>query len=142
MELEQSILIPAPPAAVYARLADASTWPEWQTDVANVVLERGAGSAVGDRFTQRVERGPISVDLEVRVRTADPPERLVHESENEQLTITTQHRLAPEGQGTRLVQHLDLELQSFALQLLSSRIRGAVEEKQRRDLEALAQLFR
>ena len=138
MEIQRTFQLPASPELVFERLVDVAAWPEWVSGLVRLDLRRGDGRTVGDRFDQLLERGPVRIELETRVETLEPPRLLRHAATGDQLELLTEHRLAAHGQGTQLVQRLELTLESFPLQLMASRIRAALEEKQEHDLEALA----
>jgi carbon monoxide dehydrogenase subunit G len=68
IRVERSIEIAAPPAVVWARIADHPTWPEWFTALDSVQI-MGAASGVGG--SRRVTANRVSMDEEFTVWDPD-----------------------------------------------------------------------
>ena len=64
IRVEQTIEIAAPPAAVWARIADHASWPEWFTALDSVEVTGRASGVGGER---RVVVGRLPMDEEFTV---------------------------------------------------------------------------
>ena len=87
-EYEHSIDTDTAPEALWARLSDVATWPEWNSDIDKVELE--GPFAAGSRVTM-TPRGEEPVTL--RLAQVRENETFVDEAEFGGVTIRTMHRL-------------------------------------------------
>jgi uncharacterized protein YndB with AHSA1/START domain len=90
--------IPAPPAEVYAALADVAHWPDWLDTVDELHLLDGAASppAVGDRATIRQPRLPKATWT---VTEVEPGHHFTWESKAPGLRFVGHHLVEPDGDG-------------------------------------------
>jgi carbon monoxide dehydrogenase subunit G len=72
--ITSSIEIDRPADEVFAYATDPTRFPEWQTDVAGVVLE---GKGVGARFTTTRQIGPARQSIVQEITLLDAPRRWV-----------------------------------------------------------------
>ncbi|QDU66819.1 SRPBCC family protein [Engelhardtia mirabilis] len=143
MEIEHQIDIAVPPAELYPRIATSAGQLEWIGGLVSAAPTEGSADAlpeVGTRFRQRLERGPIHIDLEGRVTVAQAPIRFGFEAEGRDVTFTVQVELVAAGSGTRMRQKTVVGLGNFALKLMSGKIRSELDQKQTEDLARLKQL--
>ncbi len=137
MDLEYELRLAAPPGRLWARLADLAAWPSWAKGVVAVALKRGVGTARGDLFRVEIEHKGYRTCLEGEVTQTEQDALHAHRMWNEQVEVTTTTRLAPDGDGTRLRQTLEITLHGFTVRLLASKIRKELKAKQAADLAAL-----
>lgn len=103
-ELRTETVIGAPPAAVWAVLADFAAWDEW-----NPTLHRAAGPpVVGTEVRMRLRLGRLEVPMRQQILVVDPPRLLVWRSRQAvpaALDVVRRFALEPlDGDRTRLVQ--------------------------------------
>jgi uncharacterized protein YndB with AHSA1/START domain len=140
MEFDHQLTIARPAPEVFARLCDWSGHPEWIEGLtASAALDPTPG--VGQRFRQRLERGPLHIDLEGRVTEYAPPRRLAFEATARDAHLGIALDLVEVGAGTQLTQRSTVRLESFVLRLMAGKIRAELEQKQRADLERLRALL-
>jgi Polyketide cyclase / dehydrase and lipid transport len=108
---EASIVIDAPPEAVYAVVADVTRTPEYSPEVTSCSWLDGADHArVGARFEARnkVGRGPGWSNKPV-VTVAEPGREFAFaRTEKFAGTVEWRYLLSPEGTGTRVVESYDV----------------------------------
>ena len=108
---EASIVIDAPPEAVYAVLSDVTRTPEYSPEVTSCTWLDGADQArVGARFEARnkVGRGPAWSNKPV-VTVAEPGREFAFaRTEKFAGTVEWRYLLSPEGTGTRVVESYDV----------------------------------
>jgi Polyketide cyclase / dehydrase and lipid transport len=108
---EASIVIDAPPEAVYAVVSDVTRTPEYSPEVVSCQWLDGAdGPRVGARFVARnsVGRGPAWSNRPV-VNAAEPGREFAFaRTETFAGTVEWRYLLSPEGAGTRVVESYDV----------------------------------
>jgi uncharacterized protein YndB with AHSA1/START domain len=108
---EASIVIDAPPEAVYAVVSDVTRTPEYSPEVISCAWIDGAeGPRVGARFEARnkVGRGPAWSNRPV-VEVAEPGREFAFaRTEKFAGTVAWRYLLSPEGSGTRVVESYDV----------------------------------
>jgi uncharacterized protein YndB with AHSA1/START domain len=111
----RTVVLPAPPADVFARLRDVERYPEWRTDVTRVeVLDTTNGLP---RFRETGEFGPIVFRMEqadaptfMRTRIDDP---------DQPFGGSWTYVLVPENGGTRVTITEDGEVYNLIFRFLS-----------------------
>lgn len=97
------IHIDAPPARVFAVLADPYAYGDWVVGSKHIRGHEGGWPAVGAKFHHRVGAGWLTVADHTRVMAMEPDRRIVLEARAQPLGrahVTVE--LAPEGSGTRV----------------------------------------
>lgn len=89
-EYEHTIETTATADALWARLADVATWPEWNADIEKV--EINGPFAVGTQITM-TPRGADPVQL--RIADVRPNELFIDEAELDGVIVRTMHVLEP-----------------------------------------------
>src|ERR1700760_1172010 len=96
--------IDAAPDTVFAVLSDASTYADWVVGSRRVRSSDADFPAVGSRFHHQVGIPPLLLHDHTEVLESDAPRRLVLRAKTRPFaTARVDLRLAPEGDGTRVV---------------------------------------
>jgi uncharacterized protein YndB with AHSA1/START domain len=140
--LQEQILIAAPPERIFALLAQPERGPEWTPNLTSVertsTVDSGPGleTAIVANVAGRTSRGVG------RCLAWEPPQRMVLESSLDVgVTSTTTFELTGQGPGTRVVARVDYTLPPTGIGKLVGGLLG--ETMARRDLrKALANLKR
>jgi hypothetical protein len=106
-----SVHIDAPPAAVYALVADVTRTPEFSPEIlACAWLDGAAGPAAGARFeaVNKVARGPAWRNRPVVIAAQPGREFAFSRTEKFAGTVVWRYRLEPDGAGTRLTESYDV----------------------------------
>ena len=136
MELEHEIAIRTAPEQVFARLIDWAGHPEWiEGLVASEALDGDV--AVGQRFRQELQHGPLRIELDGEVTELLHPTRLGFEARARDVVLDCRIELSPVADGTRLRQRTEIKLESFMLKMMASRVADELGTKQAADLERL-----
>jgi carbon monoxide dehydrogenase subunit G len=102
IHVEASVEIAAPPAEVFAVLADVRRLPEWQSGCSAVTLESDGPVAAGSRFRQRVTFAGKQGEQRVEVEELERDRVLTLRILSGPLPVRARHVLEPVGSGTRL----------------------------------------
>jgi carbon monoxide dehydrogenase subunit G len=131
--VEESVVVPRPPAEVYDVVADLERAPEWQSSLVSVDLERGVEvrTFAGQRREATFE-----------VKEQDRPERFGIESRSGLVRAHALFTLTPVGEGTRVVVRLDVEVGGTGGRLATAMLRGRVAREARQNLERLTELLK
>ncbi|MEO0653097.1 MAG: SRPBCC family protein [Planctomycetota bacterium] len=139
MEFSHEIDIQRPAEAVFARLVDWDSHPEW---IEGLVTSRATGGdGVGQRFAQTLERGPLRIELDGQVVEHSAPRSLGFEASAKDVRLTVRVELDASDATTRLRQHTAVTLESFVLKMMASKVKDELQSKQATDLERLKQLL-
>ncbi|GAA3533299.1 SRPBCC family protein [Nocardioides daeguensis] len=101
-QLEDSIGIDAPPAAVWALVSDVRRMAEWSPQVTSTRIKDAAEPGEGVAFTNRNQHGELAWTTHARIVRFAPEEEIAFRVE-ENWAVWSFH-LAPDGAGTRLTQ--------------------------------------
>ena len=101
MTLEESVEIAKPQEVVYMLVRDLERGPEWQETLESVDVQAGTEVRRVAGFRQ---------EATFLVLEDDPPRRLAISSEGGPAKVRATFQLEPDGDGTRVVFTLDLEL--------------------------------
>lgn len=101
-QLEDSIGIDAPPAAVWALVSDVRRMAEWSPQVTSTRIKDDAEPGEGVAFTNRNQHGELEWTTHARIVRFAPEEEIAFRVE-ENWAVWSFH-LAPDGPGTRLTQ--------------------------------------
>jgi hypothetical protein len=94
----------ASPAAVWALWADAARWPEWNEQLESGDLE--GELAVGTEATVKFKRGG---KMRFTVVAVEPERLFVDEAKLPGCRFGHEHRVEPDGSGSRITHRLYLE---------------------------------
>jgi len=112
VEVQRSIVIDRPPAQVYDVLNGFTRFNEWspwaEYDETAVYALQGPATGVGARMTWQGERGGGSQEIIAVVEDAEIAVALDFGSEGK---ATARYRLAPDGEGTRVVWLLESDFE-------------------------------
>jgi carbon monoxide dehydrogenase subunit G len=129
--IEDSISVARPPEVVYAFLRDLGRGPEWQDSLESVDVEAG---------TEVRRFGGRSATAHFFVLEDDAPRRLVIRSEGGPAEARAAFELEPEGDATRVVFTLDVELRGAA-RLAAGVVKPAAQREARSNLRRLKELL-
>lgn len=97
------VLIDAPPAAVFAVLADPERYADWVVGARAILAAEPDWPAPGSAFQHAVGHGPLALSDRTEVLDAEPPVMLRLRARARPLpSATVTFHLQPEAQGTRL----------------------------------------
>ena len=118
MQTRIEVLIDAPPARVFAHVADIPRWPERISAITRLEMLTDGPVRVGTRFREtRLMFGREAVE-EMTVAELTPPERLVLTASNHGTDYRMTHLITPEGAGSRLLLVLEGKVRTLAARLL------------------------
>jgi ribosome-associated toxin RatA of RatAB toxin-antitoxin module len=102
---ENSVLVSAPPLAVYALVADVTRMGEWSPICVSCWWDEGADARVGAWFTGRNVTPEQQWDTRCRVTVADPGREFSFVvAEPDVSWVSWRYTMAAEGDGTRLTE--------------------------------------
>lgn len=108
-QLEDSIGIDAPPAAVWALVSDVRRMAEWSPQVTSTRIKDGAEPGEGVAFTNRNQHGELEWITHARILRFEPEQEIAfrveenwtvwsfHLAASDTGTVLTQRRAAPDG---------------------------------------------
>ncbi|MBA4028077.1 MAG: SRPBCC domain-containing protein [Planctomyces sp.] len=99
--ITNSVLISAPPEAVWDQLIHAESWPNWYSGATNVVVEGSTGGKLQEGST--INWTTMDQDLVTKVVEFVPPYRMGWESRQSTLKAYHAWLLIPTAEGTRVV---------------------------------------
>ena len=135
LKLTHEIEIGRPPADVYAYVAEPEHLPEWQADVHAIEVESPTRFRESRTFLGR--HATSSVDVLV----AEPGRELTLRTSGGPVAVTVRHVFVPAGdRRTRLAVTADAEV-GGALRMAARMMRGAAEQRLRKDFERLKQIL-
>ncbi|TNM37303.1 SRPBCC family protein [Nocardioides albidus] len=102
-QLEDSIRIDAPPAAVWAIVSDVRRMAEWSPQVTSTRIKDGAEPGEGVAFTNRNRHGELEWTTHARIVRFEP-EREVAFRVEENWTVWSLHLAPSDAGGTLLTQ--------------------------------------
>lgn len=136
MNLSAEVWIDAPPAAVWARVAQPAAWPMIVPFLTSAELVEPAPLAVGARVRCGFEQGGRQLLSEAEVSECTPPSRLTLHARVPDVQLDVQARLdlAPEGTGTRVRQATELRFDNPFLRAMGEGlVRARNPEAQQQD---------
>ena len=129
MTVEDSVGIAKPQEVVYTLVRDLERAPEWQHSLESVDVHTGTEVRRVAGFRQ---------EATFLVLEDDPPRRLAIASEGGPARVRATFELAPEGDGTRVVFTLDLDLRGpsrlaarFARTVAQREVRASLQKLKR-----------
>ena len=131
MTIEDSVSIARPPEVVYAFLRDLERGPEWQDSLESVDVEAG---------TEVRQIGGRRATAHFLVMEDDPPRRLVIRSEGGPADARAAFELEPDGDGTRVLFTLDVDLRGAA-RLAAGVVKAAAQRETRGNLRRLKEVL-
>ena len=131
MTVEDSVAIARPPEVVYAFIRDLERAPEWQDSLESVDVEAG---------TEVRQFGGRRVTAHFLVMEDDPPRRLVIRSEGGPADARAAFELEPDGDGTRVLFTLDVDLRGAA-RLAAGVVKPAAQREARGNLRRLKEVL-
>jgi uncharacterized protein YndB with AHSA1/START domain len=109
-EFDTSVRIARPPEEVFSLIADPLRYPLWNSAVTEVRALAGEPGQVGSTYVMHrdLPGGPVDNDLEIVAR-AQPAEFVIRTTSGP-TPFVYRYRFEPEGDGTRLDLHGEVEL--------------------------------
>jgi uncharacterized protein YndB with AHSA1/START domain len=137
---QNTLTIQRPVEDVFAFLADFENLPSWNHAI--VETEKTSPGPVGVGTTYRQLRSlPRRSEESLEVTAFEPTSRLEVDGDIGPFTATISYLLAPTGDGTRLVNTVDLEPASGGLRLLAPLAASRVKTAVAANLDTLKQLL-
>ena len=130
MTLEDSVEIAKPQELVFALVRDLERAPEWQESLESVDVQAGTEVRRVAGFRQ---------EATFLVLEDDPPRRLAISSEGGPAKVRATFQLEPDGDGTRVVFTLDLELRG-ASRLAGGLFKSVAQRELRASLRRLKEV--
>lgn len=132
MHLTETVEVAAPPATVWAVMADLRRWPEWTGSISTIDLAEGDALAPGlqARITQ-----PQVPSATWTVTEVVPGASFTWATKSLRMTETAAHRITPLGNGSKVTLTLDIEGATSVI--LRPFIRRASERNLRMEAEGL-----
>lgn len=109
----KSIVVPGSLEASFEYLADFSNAAEWDPGVAEAERISQGPLEVGSAFRVVASFFGRDVELVYRVARLEPPKRIVLEADGPGLRSVDSISFEPEGAGTRINYHADLQLRGW-----------------------------
>jgi len=107
--VDSSALVPHPPATVFAAAASLEGAVRWQSGVEGVRRPRGRSARTGPLVLLYRALGERH-RLDVRVVAFDPPACFAYRADGGAFTLETTLQLEPTPGGTRVLQHVALDV--------------------------------
>jgi uncharacterized protein YndB with AHSA1/START domain len=89
----------------------------------------GGARSVGSKLRYRYKEGSREGEMDGEVTAYDKPKRLTMRYTDKMMRVDVAFELSPEGSGTRLVHHVEIEPRSFFIKLMQPLIRGATRKQ-------------
>lgn len=126
IELERTIRVNRPAAAVAEYLADFSNAQEWDAGTKSCTRIDGGPLRVGSRWRYVSEFGGLETELRYSLIRRDPL-RLTFRGENETFTATDDIIIEDEGDRTRIHYRVSFRIKGFAA-LVTPLVRGSLDK--------------
>jgi len=130
--VQQTALIAASPAEVYAFLTEPANLPRWQAGIVAAERTSPPPTTVGSTARVVVELMGQRVAAEITVREADPDRRLVLATSLSGMGVTATLDLAEADGGTQITLASEVRAESIFMALLEKMVTDSAE----RDLDA------
>jgi uncharacterized protein YndB with AHSA1/START domain len=130
--VQRTAQIAAPPAEVYAFLAEPANLPRWQAGIVAAERTSPPPTAVGSTARVMLELMGQQVGAEITVREADPPRRLALAASVSGMGIVATLDLAPHDNGTQITLASEVRAENIFMAPLERMVTDTAE----RDLDA------
>lgn len=120
MELKTSNVIAAPPAVVFAHVADIPRWADHIGAITKIEMLSEGPVSIGTRFRETRLMYGLAASEVMEVARLEPPRRLVLTSESSGTRYRVEHLLEPIPDGTRVTIHFAGEPVTLTARLMSS----------------------
>jgi uncharacterized protein YndB with AHSA1/START domain len=118
MRIVIETMIAAPPAKVFALMADIPRWPENISAIEKLEMLTPGPVAVGTRFRETRTMYGRQATEEMTVAQLEPPTRMVLTAESHGMRYVADHVLQAEAGGTRLTLTFEGEPQTLGARLM------------------------
>jgi uncharacterized protein YndB with AHSA1/START domain len=129
--MQRTAQIAAPPAEVYAFLAEPANLPRWQAGIVAAERTSPPPTAVGSTARVVLELMGQQVSAEITVREADPPRRLALAASVSGMGIVATLDLAPHDDGTEITLTSEVRAENIFMAPLERMVTDTAE----RDLD-------
>jgi len=130
--VQRTAQIAAPPAEVYAFLAEPANLPRWQAGIVAAERTSPPPTAVGSTARVVLELMGQQVNAEITVREADPPRRLALAASVSGMGIVASLDLTPHDGGTEITLASEVRAENIFMAPLERMVTDSAE----RDLDA------
>jgi carbon monoxide dehydrogenase subunit G len=130
--VQRTAQIAAPPAEVYAFLAEPANLPRWQAGIISAERTSPPPTAVGSTAQVVLELMGQQVTAEVKVLNAEPPRKLVLATSLSGMAVSANLELAEHEGGTRITLASEVRAENMFMAPLERMVTDAAE----RDLDA------
>jgi uncharacterized protein YndB with AHSA1/START domain len=130
--VQRTAQIAAPPAEVYAFLAEPANLPRWQAGIVAAERTSPPPTAVGSTARVVLELMGQQVSAEITVREADPPRRLALAASVSGMGIVARLDLKPHDGGTEITLASEVRAENIFMAPLERMVTDSAE----RDLDA------
>ena len=130
--VQRTAQIAAPPAEVYAFLAEPANLPRWQAGIISAERTSPPPTAVGSTARVVLELMGQQVSAEITVREADPPRRLALAASVSGMGIVARLDLTPHDGGTEITLASEVRAENIFMAPLERMVTDSAE----RDLDA------
>jgi uncharacterized membrane protein len=136
-----SAQIPAPPADVFAFLADLQNLPRWMSGIVSAELLTEGPIGVGSRAHVVRELLGQRIEVDVAVTGYEPPERVQLDTSASGIGVQATLDLRSEEGGTALTLGMDIRAQSIFMAPVEGMVAGAAEQDVAASLERVRTYF-
>lgn len=141
-DVEETVVLSASPAAVFAVIADPRRDPEWCSRVDDVTQVHGDGPSAGSRYRSTHRPIPMPAQAQdVELLALAPPDAALIAVRNQAGALLVLYTLEPSGTGTRLTEHDAFDLARFARPALPA-FRAVKRRRVRQQFAGLERLLR
>lgn len=139
----ESIVVSAPPAAVYAIVTDFANYPTWAADLKEVTVLDADDDGTAHQVRYRAAAFGRSTTYVLAYDYSEAPHKLNWEQASGDITarIDGQYVFEPQGDGTKVTYHLEVDLKfplpGFIKQRAAARIVGTALRQLRDRVESV-----
>ncbi len=139
----ESIVVGAPPEAVYAIVLDFAHYPSWAADLKEVTVLDADADGTAHQVRYRAAAFGRSTTYVLAYDYSDAPRKLAWEQASGDITarIDGQYIFEPQGEGTKVTYHLEVDLKfplpGFIKQRAAARIVSTALRQLRDRVESL-----
>lgn len=114
-------VIDRPIQEVFEEFTDFSKLPRWDTGVISIERQGEGPDSVGTIWTHRRKVGSRVITAPIEITEHDPPRRIAHVSASGPVTVRVTLAFEAEGNATRVVEDLEMEVR-WPLKIIQSRM--------------------
>jgi uncharacterized protein YndB with AHSA1/START domain len=138
--VERDVEIDASPDAVFPYLVDSAKRLLWMGALRETEQLTDGPPAVGSRWRDVFEDLGQRLELEAELAVYEPPRRLLVKLRSRAVEATSEQRLEPAGEGTRLTAVIETDYRTVAARLAAVIVTHQAQRQLEADLAALKEL--